>query len=361
MTIQEITENLKSELYDLSNKYKTDIYTLTQKIQTLSEKLLEFADQWIGEWASENHNLYKINRVPILLDRTSIGKTIEKETKLKIKDIRDEAGLIIKDFKQIQQKVITELSIIKGNEKFIHQVSFLDKIEKHEWGLSADEYIQIVRPKQMILTPLEINRGVIDVPPHITVQSWIYSSLLSLKSIETFEKLVIRLIGEIQVNVNITPESLHQSSIDAIPNTLNKFHNVAKQLLNRREDRNTLKIQDEYDVQDLLHALLRMYFDDIRPEEYTPSYAGSSTRVDFLLKREKTVIEVKKTRTGLTDKEVGNQLIQDFHHYKSHPDCEKLICFVYDPDNKIQNPRGLEDDLNKLSNDDFIMEVYIRP
>ena len=28
-------------------------------------------------------------------------------------------------------------------------------------------------------------------------------------------------------------------------------------------------------------------FDDIRPEEYTPSYAGGSSRIDFLLKDEK--------------------------------------------------------------------------
>ena len=56
------------------------------------------------------------------------------------------------------------------------------------------------------------------------------------------------------------------------------------------------EIKDEYDVQDLLNALLRLNFDDVRPEEYTPSYAGSSTRVDFLLKKEKIVIEVKKTR-----------------------------------------------------------------
>ena len=39
-----------------------------------------------------------------------------------------------------------------------------------------------------------------------------------------------------------------------------------------------------------------LYFDDIRAEEWTPSYAGKCARVDFLLKNEKIVIEVKKTR-----------------------------------------------------------------
>ncbi|MEI6002257.1 hypothetical protein H3V53_35580 [Paraburkholderia bengalensis] len=35
---------------------------------------------------------------------------------------------------------------------------------------------------------------------------------------------------------------------------------------------------DEYDVQDLLHGVLHLEFDDIRPEEWCPSYAGTGTR-----------------------------------------------------------------------------------
>jgi REase_DpnII-MboI len=52
-------------------------------------------------------------------------------------------------------------------------------------------------------------------------------------------------------------------------------------------------MKDEYDVQDSLHALLKLHFDDVRREEWTPSYAGSQSRMDFLLKREKIVVETK--------------------------------------------------------------------
>lgn len=126
-----------------------------------------------------------------------------------------------------------------------------------------------------------------------------------------------------------------------------RFHKVARQLRSRYNGRKTLEIEDEYDVQDLLHALLQLYFNDIRAEEWTPSYAGKCARVDFLLKNEKVVIEVKKTRQGLADKELGDQLIIDVDRYKVHPDCEKLICFVYDPEGRIGNPNGIMDDLNK--------------
>lgn len=139
----------------------------------------------------------------------------------------------------------------------------------------------------------------------------------------------------------------------------NRFHRISRQLRSRHENRATISIEDEYDVQDLLHALLKLYFDDIRPEEWTPSYAGKSARMDFLLKKEKTVIEVKKTRQGLADKELGDQLIVDVDRYKVHPDCQKLVCFVYDPEGRIGNPDGLMSDLN--AQHQGFAEVIIEP
>jgi hypothetical protein len=79
-------------------------------------------------------------------------------------------------------------------------------------------------------------------------------------------------------------------------NILSKFHLVVREIGERHENRPTLEVLDEYDVQDLLHGLLRLCFDDIRVEEWTPEYAGSSARMDFLLKKEQIAIEVKKTK-----------------------------------------------------------------
>lgn len=134
--------------------------------------------------------------------------------------------------------------------------------------------------------------------------------------------------------------------IRAIENICVRFHLVAKQLLSRYDGRETLRVEDEYDVQNLFHALLALEFEDIRPEEWTPSYAGSRSRMDFLLKQEGIVVEVKKTRRGFEAKRVGGQLIIDIQRYQSHPDCQTLICFVYDPEGQIANPRGLENDLS---------------
>ena len=138
-----------------------------------------------------------------------------------------------------------------------------------------------------------------------------------------------------------------RDAVELIRIICSRFHLFARQLLSRYNNRATIKIEDEYDVQNLMHALLKLHFDDIRDEEWTPSYAGSASRTDFLLKPEKIVIETKMTRKNLEQKEVANQLIIDKERYKAHPDCKTLICFVYDPVGKCKNPVALETDLSE--------------
>lgn len=165
---------------------------------------------------------------------------------------------------------------------------------------------------------------------------------------------------DLELAVIQSSSALKQNPIDILRVICDRFHFVTRQIRFRYDNRSTLDVQDEYDVQDLFHALLHLYFDDIRPEEWTPSYAGASARMDFLLKNEKIVIEVKKARTGLGAKELGNQLIEDIARYQTHPDCAILLCFAYDPDGRISNPRGIENDLRQKT-DTLDVQVMIRP
>lgn len=111
----------------------------------------------------------------------------------------------------------------------------------------------------------------------------------------------------------------------------------------RRKGAEQLRFANEYDVQDLLHALLRPWVQDVRPEEYTPSYAGKSTRMDFLLPAHELVIETKCVRDRQHAKGVGDELILDIAHYAAHPTCKKLWCVVYDPEHLFMNPESLKD------------------
>ena len=109
-----------------------------------------------------------------------------------------------------------------------------------------------------------------------------------------------------------------------------------------------------------LHVILKIHFNDVRPEEFSPSKSGANSRLDFLLKEEKIVVEVKFASSNLKDKKIAEQLIVDKERYKAHPDCKKLFCFVYDPDLIVKNPYGLENDLFEETKD-FECRVFIYP
>lgn len=192
------------------------------------------------------------------------------------------------------------------------------------------------------------------------LKSLTYESKKNLLIIQNVLKNIKDYVERDYIELNIFEnDTIELEKIKILEVIFLNFHKMARKIRDRHENRATLDINDEYDVQDLLFATLQLFFDDIRKEEWTPSYAGNNSRVDFLLKNEKIVLEVKKTRNNMKDKDVGEQLIIDIAKYKAHPDCQKLICFVYDPDGKIGNPTGLINDLEK-ENKNFV-KVYINP
>ncbi|MBK7487328.1 MAG: hypothetical protein IPI70_14470 [Nitrospira sp.] len=120
-----------------------------------------------------------------------------------------------------------------------------------------------------------------------------------------------------------------------------RFHLVARQLRLRKEYRPTLEITDEYDLQDLFYALLRLQFDEVGTEEWTPPYADGARRTSYLLDWEKTVVVVKQTRSGLTSRDIAEQIATDKAHYSGRPNGATLLCFIYDPDGRVGNPGGV--------------------
>ena len=146
---------------------------------------------------------------------------------------------------------------------------------------------------------------------------------------------------------------------DGIEVITSRFHTVVMQLRKRHDNRATLDVTDEYDVQDLLHSLLKLYFNDIRPEEWVPSYAGGASRSDFLLPEINAVIEIKRSRQSMSTKDLGEQLIVDIAKYKMHPQCSRLICFVYDPEGRVNNPRGMENDLSNCDSDIDVRTIIV--
>jgi hypothetical protein len=124
---------------------------------------------------------------------------------------------------------------------------------------------------------------------------------------------------------------------------MDKWSNMIASFKQHRTDVKAIEVTNEYEMQYLLEGVLRLLFEDVRPETYTQNYANKSNRTDFLLPKQRILIETKMTRQGLDNKKLSEELIIDKEHYRKHPDVDIILCFVYDPERRIKNPEGLKD------------------
>lgn len=211
-----------------------------------------------------------------------------------------------------------------------HDLLMLPAISVESWETEEGELIE--PDGRLVLLPRPDNL-------RVDIEEW-FRSLLQIGSHYSPNELEVDQFNRM-LKRSTSP------GLDRVYTVCNRFPAVSRQLTDRYADRNTLLIEDEYDVQDLLHCLLQIFFADIRAEEWAPSYGGSSPRIDFLLKNETIAIEVKITRDGRGNKQIKQELSEDKEHYRSHPDCNNLVCYVYDPGYEIENPAGFENDLSE--------------
>ena len=369
MSLNEQIKSLKEAITNLESDYSERILELDNELATLTEESSIASKNWAGNWFKHSdyyNNFINNAEAHIQLDYESLLDFVEKKSSLNYDSIDSELKQILKKFKDINEELCTELSIIKSDDQFSEQLKILEKLSSFEWQIPAFKIIDSQKPKKFMgdyNTAQKVLAKGFDTPPHIVLNSNILSSATLGVSLQEYPKLAKRLLREVELLIDKDEPSLigEDNPINNLNKIFDNFHDVARLLVNRYAKRDTLIINDEYDVQDLLRSLLKIFFDDVRPEDFTPSYAGRNTRIDFLLKREKIVVEVKKTRETLKDKEVGDELLQDIARYRNHPDCNILYCFVYDPQGFISNPRGLEDDLSSESNDKMTVYVSIKP
>jgi REase_DpnII-MboI len=141
---------------------------------------------------------------------------------------------------------------------------------------------------------------------------------------------------------------------------LNNLPVAARILGERQRSRPPFAIESEFDVQDLLFAVLRSVFQDARREEWTPQRAGSAKRIDVILPASHVVVEAKYVRNRRHAKEVADELRVDFECYHDHEYCEHLIALVWDPHRHISDPEQFSSDLSGLrQKGDHTFEVTV--
>lgn len=183
-----------------------------------------------------------------------------------------------------------------------------------------------------------------------------------------FEKLYNILLDRLppqgeEGSVIYTPKPPEEGIHPVLVNLFERFPIIAKKLQTRKMKGKTglPALEDEYDTQHLLHALLLEHAPLVIDEDPTAKHGTKSSRFDFRLPDHNIGIEVKHARASLSTNKLREELILDFEGYRARTDVKYLYCFVYDPDGRYtMDAEAIERDLtgNKGS---FTAYLFIRP
>lgn len=382
--LKEVSSALLAEVKRLQETLSPELARVGKSSAAVNAATHQVAASWSGSWMGYHSELYYrdfalpplensfspewggIDGIPPGWQKRSADDVKERIDTLSgesVAALEKSTDKFLQDGKALQSEIVTELSGIHHQPGLEQEKDLLRKLENFVWGHSMGEIVHAKTPNQVISRDSEAVYQGIKLPAHEYYSAVALQKKSECDAVAEFFKAASRLLRQVELNSGpmALSDGADQQPVKAVLAVCDRFHIVARQLEHRREARATLKIEDEYDVQDLLHALLRLYFDDIRPEEWTPSYGGGGSRMDFLLKGHDIVVEAKMTRKGLLAKEVSEQLIIDAAKYNQHSECKTLVCLVYDPTGLVKNPRGIERDLAKLSNSGLEVICVVTP
>lgn len=137
---------------------------------------------------------------------------------------------------------------------------------------------------------------------------------------------------------NATPEP----EIGLIIYLCKRLPNAARILGNRRKGKVPFEVKDEYDVQDLLHALLRAYLKYSVHEEPLGKVAGGHAgRADVAIDDLGAVVELKYVHGPDDQKRLVDEYSNDMLLYTKWPKLKHFIYLVYNSQD-LRDPEALE-------------------
>ena len=137
-------------------------------------------------------------------------------------------------------------------------------------------------------------------------------------------------------------EEPHVGEVDFVKELSLRLPRVAGILGNRsRKDKPPFCVSDEYDVQDLLHAMLRGYLRYSVQENPLPMSAGTkSSRADISIQELGIIIEVKFVRGPSDQRRIFEELTQDLTLYTEWPHLKDLYVLIYNSGH-LKDPEAL--------------------
>lgn len=178
-----------------------------------------------------------------------------------------------------------------------------------------------------------------------------------LKGVESIMENVISIIEDENNNVKL---SHVKNKMDILTDIFQNFDRFAHQLKERQNNAKAIEIDDEYSVQDFVHAILRLHFDKVDNEYPLPPYCGKASRIDFFLKEERIGIEVKYASKDLTANKLRKQLIEDKEQYVKSGLFNEIIFFIYNPLLALCKPEVFMD-IEENVNDCTVRVIFSPP
>lgn len=108
-------------------------------------------------------------------------------------------------------------------------------------------------------------------------------------------------------------------------------------------------IVSEREIQDILHLVLRSYFDDLIDEEPMHKFGHKFHKPDFAIPSLRLLIEVKYAYHKDDFKKIEQEIIIDTKAYLSNTqDYDRILVFIYDESSSVQEHEITTRDLKKL-------------
>lgn len=175
---------------------------------------------------------------------------------------------------------------------------------------------------------------------------------------------VINIVKQTKLNQEVS-EIYQEDILTKILEVINNFKSASSYLTDRRKGKHPIKLDDEYDMQDILHCILTPFFPTMGSEEVI---AGNAERrflkIDFMINDERIGIECKFIRDKTHANGITKELNDDIQTYHKHQNCDTLIFFIFDKNMDISKPKRLEKEYSKMQSfegKNMMIHLLIRP
>ena len=140
-----------------------------------------------------------------------------------------------------------------------------------------------------------------------------------------------------------TTSTLPSPGVAPVLVALREFDACVRYLNTRRSSGAVIDIQSEADVQDVLYLLLRPWVVDLTYESPGDKSGNRYVIKDFASASGRFVIDAKFIRDKDHGRLISKELHDDIEMYRTHPRCDHLVFFIYDPEAFIPDERALRE------------------